>query len=78
MLRSVLEVKILRNNTLLKFVIFTGNSIAGGVWDLKMVYCKKQPLKQIVWKKELTNLCRILDDLLKNSFKGTTLGKSYW
>ena len=41
--------------------------ISQETFSLKLGYCKKQPLKQLFFKKQiLTNLCRTLDNIFKS------------
>ena len=48
-----------------KFANFPKNSFVGSIWNLKLVYDKKQTLKQLFWKKKQTYLWKILDNLYK-------------
>ena len=41
------------------------NPFVGSVWNLKLVYCMKQLLNQLFWKKK-GKLCRISDNLSKS------------
>ena len=50
----------------LKFANFPRKSFVGGLWNLKLVYCKEKPLKQLFWKtRNLIKLYRVPDHLFK-------------